>query len=504
MSVQKSIFRGGVLLTLLGGAMLLIFALQREASDTSSHPSSLPEPPIAQPPWLLSEAITPGDIMHHIEVLTADTLEGRAAGKAGEYKAARYIRDHFANMGLKLYGDSGVQPFSYKGRVTVTHSTCRFNGVTGVERRDYHPFVLNNASPVTSPVLFVGFDPKNSPKNPFTGIDIRGRLVMVFEDRFPFQHYQSAIAGGATGLLTILRDSSARNILPPPGQTIMLPKEANAPGIPGSKAPGFRISHKMANLLLQQAGTSLEEVTKRVFTAHEKMVLPIPVEVTCELRTGEDSLRSENVIAGIEGSDSLQNDKYIVIGAHYDHLGTRTFLTATADSTVTYYGADDNASGVAVLLEIAAKIAASNPKPTRSLLFVAFGAEESGLKGSRHLVENLPIPAESIQYMVNLDMVGRMDSARTLHINLLNERGDLRNRIETAQKQYPDISLVFNARQRGRSDYLPFSQKGIPALAFTTGTHPQYHTPADTSGLINSRSTTAIAAFVSDLITKAL
>lgn len=495
MSVQKSIFRGGVLLTLLGGAILLFFALQREASDTSSHPSSLPEPPIAQPPWLLSEAITSADIMHHIKVLTADTLEGRRAGKSGEAKAARYIRDHFANMNLKLYGDSGLQPFAFKGRIASTHSTCRFDGVTGVERRDYHPFVLNNASPITSPILFVGFDPKKSPKNPFTGIDIRGRLVMVFEDRFPFQHYQSAIAGGATGLLTVIPDSVARKFLPAPGQTIMYPK---------ANAPGFRISGKMANLLLQRAGTRLEEVIERVYTAHEKVVLPIPVEVTCELRTGEESLHSENVIAGIVGSDSLQNDKYIVIGAHYDHLGTRTFLTPTADSTVTYYGADDNASGVAVLLEIAQKIAASNPKPARSLLFIAFGAEESGLKGSRHLVENLPIPAESIQYMVNLDMVGRMDSARTLHINLLNEPGDLRNRIETAQKQHPNINMVFNARQHGRSDYLPFSQKGIPALAFTTGTHPQYHTPADTSGLINSASTTAIAAFVADLITSAL
>lgn len=491
MSVQKILFRGGLLLTLLGGAILLFFALQQKGS----HPSSLPESPVAQPTWLLSGAITPADIMHHIEVLTADSLEGRRTGKSGEAKAARYIRDQFADMSLKLYGDSGLQPFSFKGRTTSTHSTCRFDGVTGIERRDYHPFVLNNASPVTSPVLFVGFDPKKSPKNPFKGIDITDRLVMVFEDRYPFLHYQSAIAGGATGLLTIIPDSVARDFLPAPGQTIIYPK---------ASAPGFRISHKMANLLLQRAGTRLEELTERVFSAREKVVLPIPVEVTCELRTGEESLHSENVIAGIVGSDSLQNDKYIVIGAHYDHLGTRTYLTATADSTVTWYGADDNASGVAVLLEIAQKIAASDQKPAHSLLFIAFGAEESGLKGSRHLVENLPIAAESIQYMVNLDMVGRMDSAHSLHITLMNAPRYLLNRVESIQKLHPDINLVFNARQHGRSDYLPFMQKGIPALAFTTGTHPQYHTPADTAGLIETKGTAAIADYVADLITTSL
>ncbi|MGE4568330.1 MAG: M28 family metallopeptidase [Bacteroidales bacterium] len=484
MSVQKSIFRGGLLLTLLGGAILLFFFLQKRDSQ--------PKPPVAQPSYLLSDEITSADIMQHIEVLTADSLEGRRAGKRGEVKAARYIRDQFANMSLKLYGDSGLQPFTFKGRIASTHSTCRFDGVTGIERRDYYPFVLNNASPITSPVLFVGFDPKKSPKNPFEGIEIRDRLVMVFEERYPFQHYQSAIAGGATGLLTVIPDSVARDFLPAPGQTIMYPK---------ANAPGFRISGKMANLLLQRAGTRLKEVIERVYTAHEKVILPIPVEITCELRTGEESLHSENVMAGIVGSDSLQNDKYIVIGAHYDHLGTRTFLTATADSTVTYDGADDNASGVAVLLEIAQKIAASNPKPARSLLFVAFGAEESGLKGSYHLVDNLPIPAESIQYMINLDMVGRMDSAHTLHITLLKVPEYLRNRMESLQNLHPDINVVLNARQHGRSDYLPFSQKGIPALALTTGTHPQYHTPADTAGLISAGGSKAIAEFVADLLT---
>lgn len=484
MPVHKILARGAAVLAVLGAATLLFHILQK--------PDSQLDNPITQPPYLLSEEITSADIMHHIEVLTADSLEGRGTGKRGEYKAARYIRDHFSNMGLRLYGDSGLQPFAFKGRVAITHSTCRFDGVTGIERRDYHPFVLNNAASVTSPVLFVGFDPKKSPGNPFTGIDIRNRLVMVFEERFPFQHYQSAIAGGATGLLTILRDSSHRNIVSAPRQTIM---------VKGVNALGFRISHKMANLLLQRAGTRLEEMVEQVFRTNQKVVLPIPVKMTCELRTREDSLRSENVVAGIELSDSLLPNKYIVIGAHYDHLGTRTFPTATADSTEIYYGADDNASGVAVLLEIAQKIAASNPKPACSFLFIAFGAEESGLKGSRHLVENLPIPAESIQYMINLDMVGRMDSARTLHINLLKAPDYLRNRIDSLQKLHPDINVVLNARQHGRSDYLPFSQKGIPALALTTGTHPQYHTPADTAGLISAGGSKAIAEFVADFLT---
>jgi len=119
-------------------------------------------------------------------------------------------------------------------------------------------------------------------------------------------------------------------------------------------------------------------------------------------------------------------------------------------------------------------------------------------------VENLPIPAESIQYMVNLDMVGRMDSAHSLHITLMNAPRYLLNRVESIQKLHPDINLVFNARQHGRSDYLPFMQKGIPALAFTTGTHPQYHTPADTAGLIETKGTAAIADFVADLITTSL
>ncbi|MGE4568331.1 MAG: M28 family metallopeptidase [Bacteroidales bacterium] len=453
--------------------------------------------------YAFSDAITPGDIGRHIAVLASDSLEGRASGQAGEHKAARYIQSVFAATGLKMPADNGIQSFSYKKYFGITYSALRFGSVTGIEQRDYHPYLLSNTPETKAPALFVGFrfNPKNANSNPFRDLDIRDKMVVIFESEYHIlsQHFKDAIDGGAAGILHIPLDSSAREVL-----SIYQDYYAQPPW----NTPGFRITHKMANLLLNQAGTTFEALRTRVIDKDERVTLSLPVEVTCELRySGEDSVHSANVMALLNGAGFLRKNKkqYIVVGAHYDHVGMRTFATATHDSTAIFSGADDNASGVAALLEMASELAASDKKPAHSLLFVAFGAEEpiTGSEGSQYLLKNLPIPREQIAYMVNLDMVGRMDSLRTLYVNLYNAPKTLRERLELMQPRYPDIRLVIDSLVMG-SDYKTFSEMGIPAVAFSTGYHPQYHTAADTAGLISTKGTAAIADFIADLITTPL
>lgn len=466
-------------------------------------PKNLPDPQNDQPElnasYAFSDAITPGDIGRHIAVLASDSLEGRAAGKAGDHKAARYIQSVFAETGLKMPADNGMQPFSYKKYFAITYSALRFGSVTGIEQRDYHPYLLSNTPEMKAPALFVGFNPKTVNSNPFHDLDIRDKMVVIFEGEYHIlsQHFKDAIGGGAAGILSIPLDSSAREVL-----SIYQGCYAQPPW----NTPGFRITHKMANHLLSQAGTTFEALRTRVIDKDERVTLSLPVEVICELRySGEDSLHSANVMALLSGAGFRRKNKkqYIVVGAHYDHMGMRTFATATHDSTAIYSGADDNASGVAALLELASELAASDKKPAHSLLFVAFGAEETGGEGAQYLLKNLPIPREQIAYMVNLDMVGRMDSLRTLYVNLFNAPNTLRERLELMQSRYPDIRLVFDSLLMG-SDYQTFSKKGIPAVAFSTGYHPQYHTAADTAGLISTQGTAAIAEFIADLITTSL
>ena len=469
-------------------------------------PKNLPDPQNDQPElnasYAFSDAINPGDIGRHIAVLASDSLEGRASGQAGDRKAARYIQSVFAATGLKMPADNGMQPFSYKKYFEITYSALRFGSVTGIEQRDYHPSILSNTPEMTAPALFVGFNPKTVNSNPFRNLDIRNKMVVIFEGEYHVlsQLFKYATDGGAAGVLSIPLDSSAREVLPL--------FQIYSPYAAWNKKPGFRITHKMANLLLSHAGTTFEALRTRVVEKDERVTLSLPVEVTCELRySGEDSLHSANVMALLSGAGFLRKNKkqYIVVGAHYDHMGMRTFATATHDSTAIYSGADDNASGVAALLELASELAASDKKPAYSLLFAAFGAEEAMTlsEGSEFLLKNLPFRREQIAYMVNLDMVGRMDSSRTLYVNLFNAPNTLRERLELLQPRYPDIRLVYDSLFMS-SDHTTFSKQGIPAVSFTTGYHPQYHTAADTAGLISTKGTAAIAEFIADLITTSL
>lgn len=490
--MKRRIISAAAILAVLGTIGYLFWP--KNLPDRQNDPSE------SNASYAFSDAITPGDIGRHIAVLASDSLEGRASGQAGERKAARYIQSVFAATGLKMPADNGIQPFSYKKYFGITYSALRFGSVTGIEQRDYHPYLLSNTPETKAPALFVGFNPKTVNSNPFRDLDIRDKMVVIFEGEYHIlsQHLKDAIDGGAAGILHIPLDSSSREVL-----SIYQGYYAQPPW----NTPGFRITHKMANLLLNQAGTTFEALRTRVIDKDERVTLSLPVEVTCELRySGEDSVHSANVMSLLKGAGFRRKKQYILVGAHYDHVGMRTFATATHDSTAIYYGADDNASGVAAILEMASELAASDKKPAHSLLFVTFGAEEEpiiGSKGSPYLLKNLPIPREQIAYMVNLDMVGRMDSLRTLYVNLFNAPKTLRERLELLQPRYPDIRLVIDSLIMG-SDYITFSKMGIPAVAFSTGYHPQYHTAADTAGLISTKGTAAIADFIADLITTPL
>ena len=190
----------------------------------------------------------------------------------------------------------------------------------------------------------------------------------------------------------------------------------------------------------------------------------------------------QSVIACLEGVDSLLKKEYIIVGSHYDHLGKRTFPTINGDSTVIYNGADDNASGVAGVMELAEKlVSVGNLK--RSIMFVLFGAEEQGgLPGSRYFCDNFPSPLGDIKLMINMDMIGRMDSLNIVYVHTDSPNSIL---LKTVGISYPCISLTFDSQSRMQSDQRSFAAKNIPILYFTTGYHPEYHTPNDIISTIN-------------------
>ncbi len=194
--------------------------------------------------------------------------------------------------------------------------------------------------------------------------------------------------------------------------------------------------------------------------------------------------KTSNVVAYLEGNDPILKNEYIILGAHYDHLGMGGPSSKSDQRNTIYYGADDNASGTAALMEIAEKVAANKRDLKRSVIFIAFGAEEQGLLGSQYFVDNPLVPLSQIKLMINMDMVGRLNEANHVY---MNGAGTFPNGVEFMQKLGESLNLtpVVHAGSVGGSDHVSFYKAGLSVLGIHTGAHPQYHLPEDSADLIN-------------------
>jgi hypothetical protein len=203
-----------------------------------------------------------------------------------------------------------------------------------------------------------------------------------------------------------------------------------------------------------------------------------------------------NVLALLTGADARLRDEIIVIGAHYDHLGLGGAGSMAPGETAVHNGADDNASGVAALLHVAAELA-TGPRPARSVLFIAFTGEESGLLGSAHFTRNPTVPLSAIKAMINLDMVGRLEDD-PLIVYGVDTAAEWRSLLEAAA-QTVAVPLALRPEGYGPSDHTSFYTSDIPVLHFFTNTHADYHRPSDDWTLIDAVGLEKVALMVSHI-----
>jgi hypothetical protein len=212
------------------------------------------------------------------------------------------------------------------------------------------------------------------------------------------------------------------------------------------------------------------------------------------------TFQGRNVGAMLRGSDEKLRDEWVIVAAHFDHLGVRR--------GVLYPGADDNASGVAMMLEVARSVVRGPAPPKRSMMFIGFDLEEIGLYGSRYFVAHSPVPLEKVALFVTADMIGRsLAGVCDSHVFVMGTENapGLRPWIEQAAAGRPlavgllgaDI-LVLN-----RSDYGPFRSRSIPFLFFTTGENPRYHKPDDTAETLDYPKLTSISQMIYQVVAKA-
>jgi len=461
-----------------------------------------------------STGIHSGRIWSHIFTLASEEFEGRGSGTKGNEMAAYYIAERFAEYGLKPIGTSRYhdlqapmdgsgyfQPFrvyvgAEAGRANRLEVDVNGKRLTFRAREDFMPDAAATTGTAKGELVFAGYGIHSSlaGHEDYAGLDVKGKAVLVLEGTPPvtegpnlLRAYQSARAKarmakeqGAVALIVIQKEDSP---LSP-----FIGGRSTDTGI-----PVVILRRKAAEKLLGACGLSLEELWQNPKGRPLANAAAI-VQTEVIQRYGVTA----NIIGMVEGTAPQLKDEYIVIGAHMDHLGWgyQGGSLYTGKLPAIHYGADDNASGTAGLLELAHYFAANPTK--RSILFMAFSGEEIGLLGSAHYTRNPIVPLEKTIAMLNMDMIGRLRENQ-LSVIGVDSSPAWRPLIEELNAEAGFNLATTGGGLSAGSDHASFLAKRIPSLFFFTGMHREYHTPADKPELINAAGAARVVRFVASV-----
>jgi acetylornithine deacetylase/succinyl-diaminopimelate desuccinylase-like protein len=515
------------------GVLLLLAAGALAADDAVTPAADAPDP---------QSGAARGRLRESVEWLASPDREGRFTGSKGGDAAADYIAARLAEMGLdtKLVGDGPFQSFvvtlgsklgpAERNRAELV-GPPRPDGdpdiVPLVLGKDFTPMAGGGTGPFDLPLAFAGYGITAPPEKyddyaPFASREggARGLAVIVlrqepqkddprsvFDGNKPSQHAPLArkaanAAKHEVGGIVFCNDADKD------GDKLM---ELNRVGQAGGRR-GQPILHVRRSLLddvvRRCGGRGLEEIQKGV----DESLTPASVVLDGWRIRGETAIEREegktrNVLAMLRGSGAeaaadrpaIRAEETVVLGAHYDHIGYGGSNSAAPDVRAVHHGADDNASGTALMLEVARRLAAAGPLP-RSVVFVAFSGEEIGLLGSEHYTANPSVPLADTVAMVNLDMVGRMQDDKLIiqGMDTATVFGPLVDRLGAAGR----LTIRKQPGGSGPSDHASFYAKKIPVLHLFTGTHPDYHRPTDTAEKINYEGMERLATMVTELVTE--
>ncbi len=453
-----------------------------------------------------------GRLSRHIHYLASPELEGRKSGTTGDSLAAIYIRDQFQQTGLQLLESNGFQYFSLVSDVRAGEKNAlEFNRISYTAGTDFQPFSFSSSATVNAPVIFAGFGISGTSGDlhwdDFQGIDVKDKWVIALRGDPEPDNSTSAFIPmaadrakalavkdrGAAGLLLVTPSSIDRA-----DQTVDISFDKS---VSDAGLPVVSITRKLAALLLRQQVTAVDSLEKLMISVKK----PASFDPGTFLIATTDVIRekavSRNVVAMLKGSDPALAGEFVVIGAHYDHLGMGGFGSGSRlpDTVAVHAGADDNASGVASLIELARSFAARPERAGRSMLFVAFGAEEMGLLGARWFVANSPVPLSSVKAMLNMDMVGRLSTDDPRVTISGTGTFTVADSIIDATAAGRPFEIGKSPDGFGPSDHAAFYGEGIPVLFFSTGAHGDYHTPFDLPDRINYTGQATVTSFVESL-----
>ena len=450
-----------------------------------------------------------------VKYLADPAREGRGVGTAGIDSAAAYLASKMLLGGLIPAGDST----SYLQRFEVTTGAepiepCKLEAVgkTFTLGENLQPLGFSTNGSLRGPVVFAGYGitAPGYDYDDYAGIDVHDKIVLVMTNepgeldstsRFEgtvntsFSEVRTkAINAREHGAMALLIVNGPRNHA---GETLRKPKGEGAGYMSSGLLAGL-VSDEAAAALLASSGQTLAQLQDAIDAATKPHSVTLPDTARLTLTVRRQRAHIANVIGMIPGRDSTRT---IVIGAHYDHLGYGGENSLEPNSHAPHLGADDNASGTAALMAVERALFARRTtgwKPQHNLLFCHFTGEEMGLVGSGHFVDDPTVPLETIETMINMDMVGRLRDSKlmVMGVGTAVEFPELLKNANAVAK----FDLKTSNDGYGPSDHSSFYKKKIPVLFMFTGSHADYHKPSDTWDKLHYQGIVRVSSFVTSLV----
>ncbi len=454
--------------------------------------------------------ITIEDIKENIEYLASDSLKGRKPGESGDRLAANFIRSKFQAAGLELMFDNGFQPFNLVTSAELGEgNTLLVGDKPFTAEKDFLPYAFSANTKVDAEVVFAGYgievDRDSLKWNDFEKLDVTGKWILALQGDPDLDNANSPYLEFSTERAKALKasDKNAAGIILVAGTKFSAKDELSSLFFDKNSSrysiPILQVTRKVANEILLASGETVKSLEEKLISKDAGVNLETATKVTVSVNVQLKETTTQNVVAMLPGNDEVLKNEYLVIGGHFDHLGMGGPGSGSraVDTVAVHNGADDNASGVSAVIQLAEKLAAEKSN-RRSVIFVAFGAEEMGLVGSKAFTANPPVQTDKMVAMFNFDMVGRFNNED----NALSIGGTKTSKeAEQILNDFnPGLMLAFSGEGVGPSDHASFYLQNIPVFFISTGAHPDYHTPQDDAEFINFEGAKKVMSYSYELV----
>lgn len=444
-----------------------------------------------------SSEIENKDIIEHIKFLSDDKRAGRYPGTRESKDVIAHIIDQFKTFGVQPAGEgsSFKQTFSILDSVKIgKNNSLKINDRPLSIEKDYVPLWFSGNASLSSEVIFAGYGINMITDsliwNDYKDLDIDGKWVMVMRHSPERENPHSAYAPHSDlhNKMIEARDRGAAGIIfiSQTEDSTLIPFKY-IPGYSKSGIPAIHLANEVADDILRSVGSSREIIQNRMNRNLKSESFTIPdLKITANVELKDIYSRAANVVGKIISRNHKYRDEFIIIGAHFDHLGYGGPGSGSLkpDTNAVHNGANDNASGTAGLLELAHKLQANRKLLKRSILFIAFDAEEKGLLGSKYFVQNPTINIKNVSTMINMDMIGKMRDS-TIIIGGVGTSPVFEPILDSLSID-SGLKFEYDKAGYGPSDHASFYAKNIPVLFFFTGDYENlYHLPEDDWEKIN-------------------